>query len=92
MAGKADIVDHVAGSTEGLTKKQVAEVFDAVFDCIGNSLAADDRVQVPGFGSFSPSHRAARKGINPMTKKPMTIAASTGVKFKPGKELKEKLN
>ncbi|RMH18466.1 MAG: HU family DNA-binding protein [Acidobacteria bacterium] len=92
MAGKADIVDHVAGTVEGLTKKQVAEVFDAIFECIGNSLAAKDRVQIAGFGSFFTSERKARKGLNPATREVIDIPASTAVRFKPGKELKEKVN
>lgn len=91
MAGKADIVDYLANSAE-LTKKQAAEAFDAVFDYIGKNLAGGDRVQIPGFGTFQTSERKERPGINPKTKEPMTIAASTTVRFKPGKNLKEAVN
>ncbi len=92
MAGKADIVDAVADAVEGLTKKQATEAFDAVFEAISGSLVDGDRVGIPGFGSFSISHRAARTGINPATRQPIQIAASNGVKFKPGKELKDAVN
>ncbi len=92
MAGKTDIIDHVAGSADGLTKRQVTEVFDAIFDTISNSLSAGDRVAITGFGSFQVRERAARQGRNPQTGATITIAASKNVGFKAGKELKEKVN
>lgn len=92
MAGKADIVDAVVNAVDGMTKKQAAETFDAVFSAITDTLADGERVVVPGFGSFSVAHRPAREGRNPATGASMTIAASTQAKFKPGKELKEALN
>ena len=90
MAGKADIVEVLAGN--GLTKKQAAEAFDAVFDTIAKHLKKDERVQIPGFGSFSTSKRSARKGRNPATGATITIKASKNVRFKSGKELKDSLN
>lgn len=91
MAGKSDIVDAVADAA-GLTKKQAGDAFGAVFEAISDHLGNGERVQVPGFGSFTVSERAARTGINPATKQPMHIPASKGVRFKPGKELKETVN
>lgn len=92
MAGKADIVDHVANSLEGLTKKQAAEAFDAIFDQITRALADGDRVQIPGFGTFAVSERKERQGLNPRTKEQITIPASRNVRFKPGKGLKDNVN
>lgn len=92
MAGKADIVDAVVDSVDDLTKKQAAETFDAIFEVITDTLADGERVSVPGFGSFSITHRAERQGRNPATGASMTIPASNQVKFKAGKELKEAVN
>ncbi|MEM8964076.1 MAG: HU family DNA-binding protein [Acidobacteriota bacterium] len=92
MAGKADIVDHVANQVEGLTKRQVADVFDSIFDSIGTTLEQGERVSISGFGSFTVAERAAREGRNPKTGEPIQIPASRNAKFKPGKELKERLN
>jgi len=92
MAGKADLVDHVAASVAGITKKQAGEALDAVFGYISKQLADGDRVQVPGFGTFTVSERKARQGRNPKTNEPMTIPASKGVRFKPGKGLKDVVN
>ncbi|MCB1007472.1 MAG: HU family DNA-binding protein [Acidobacteria bacterium] len=92
MAGKADIVDYIAGSVDGLTKKAAGEAFDAAIEAIVKGLKKGERVQVPGFGSFSVNKRAARKGRNPATGATITIKASKNVRFKAGKELKDTLN
>ena len=92
MAGKSDIVDHVVGSVEGLTKKQAGETLDAIFSYIGEQLAGGDRVQVAGFGTFTVSERGERQGRNPQTGEPMTIAASKNARFKAAKALKDSLN
>ena len=92
MAGKADIVNHVFETVDGLTKKQSQEAAEAVFGFIAQTLAGGDRVQVAGFGTFQVTHRAARKGLNPKTKESIDIPASNNVKFKAGKQLKEGVN
>lgn len=91
MAGKGDIVDVVADRS-GLSKSQAADAFDAVFEAIAEHLERGERVQTPGFGSFSVSERAARMGRNPKTGEEIQIAASKNAKFKAGKDLKERLN
>jgi DNA-binding protein HU-beta len=92
MAGKADIVDYIADNVEGISKRQATEAFESAIESICMHLEKGDRVQVPGFGSFSVSERAARTGRNPKTGESIEIAASKNVKFKPGKELKDSLN
>ncbi len=92
MASKADIVEHIASKVDGMTKKAAGEAFDAVVEAISKALRKGDRVQMPGFGSFSVSKRAARKGRNPATGATITIKASKNVRFKAGKERKETLN
>lgn len=91
MAGKADIVDYLAAEVD-LTKSQAGDVYDALFDYITDTLADGDRVQIAGFGSFSTVERAAREGRNPRTGEKIPIPASTGVRFKPGRNLKDAVN
>ncbi len=91
MAGKADLVENVAGNVD-LTKKQAGEAVESVFGYIASTLAGGDKVQIPGFGTFSVSARAERQGRNPRTGEPMTIAASNVARFKPGKGLKDAVN
>ncbi len=92
MAGKADIVDHLVSEVEGITKKAASDAADAVFGYISQQLAKGEKVAIPGFGTFSVSFRAARKGRNPQTGAPLDIPASTGAKFKAGKSLKDAVN
>lgn len=92
MAGKTHIVDAVADSVDGISKKQAGEAFDAVFGSITKFLRKGEKVTIPGFGGFSVSHRAARKGRNPATGKEIQIKASKNARFKAGKDLKTSVN
>ena len=92
MAGKAELVNSIVDSVDGLNRRQAAEVFEAVFGAIVASLKAGESAKVPGFGSFTVSERAARKGRNPATGASINIRASKSVRFKAGKELKESVN
>jgi len=92
MAGKADIVNAVVDNVEGLTRRQAAEALEAVFAAIAEAVRTGEGAKVPGFGSFSLSERAARKGRNPATGESINIKASKTVRFKVGKELKEAVN
>jgi DNA-binding protein HU-beta len=92
MAGKADLVNSIADSVEGLTRRQATEALEAVFAAIVDALRNGESARVPGFGSFAVSERAARKGRNPATGESISIKASKSVRFKVGKELKEAIN
>jgi DNA-binding protein HU-beta len=92
MAGKADLINSLADSVEGLTRRQATAAFEAVFGAITDALKSGEGAKIPGFGSFSVSERAARKGRNPATGASITIKASKSVRFKVGKELKESVN
>ncbi len=91
MAGKADIVEAVADGA-GLSKKQAADAVQSLIDSISSHLQDGDRVQLPGLGSFSVSHRAGRTGRNPKTGESIEISASNGVRFKVSRPLKDALN
>lgn len=91
MAGKADITESVADGA-GLTRKQAADAVQAVIDSISEHLQNGERVQLPGLGSFSVSHRAGRTGRNPKTGEPIEIAPSNVVRFRVSGPLKDALN
>ena len=88
MANKAELVSEVAAKTK-LTKKDVSEAVDAVFEAIQEDLAKGEKVQLIGFGTFEVRDRAARKGRNPQTGAEIEIPASMVPAFKPGKALKD---
>ena len=88
---KADLVDFVAGES-GLTKKDTRAVIGTVMDGIKAGLAADGKVTLVGFGTFSTVHREARTARNPQTGEPVDVPAKNVVKFKASKALKETVN
>ncbi len=87
---KTDLVAEVAKRT-GISKKDAESAVGAALDAIADTLAAGDKVQIVGFGSFETRTRAARTGLNPRTREPVEIPASTVPLFKPGKALKDKV-
>lgn len=90
---KAELVDIVAEKVDGVTKAQVAEVYEAIFDTIVRAVKEDEkhRYLVNGFGTFDLRHREARKGRNPQTGAEMEIAAQTTMGFRPAAALKDKI-
>ena len=87
---KTELVAAVAEKA-GLSNKDAAKAVAAVFDAIADSLKAGDKVALVGFGTFSVKERAAREGINPLTKEKIQIAASKAPAFKAGKAFKDML-
>ena len=88
---KTELVAAMAEKT-GLSKKDAESALKAFIDTVTDELKAEVKVQLVGFGTFEVAQRAAREGINPLTKQPMKIAASKAPKFKAGKGLKDTLN
>lgn len=88
---KSEIIALIAEDTE-LSKADVERVYNATFDLFKDELAKGNKISVSGFGTFDISERAEREGRNPQTGETIKIAASKSVKFKAGKELKEKVN
>lgn len=87
---KAELIDAIAASSK-LSKADSKRALDAFIEVTTKALKKDDRVALVGFGSFSTSKRAARKGRNPQTGKEITIKAKKVVKFKAGAELSSKV-
>jgi DNA-binding protein HU-beta len=88
---KADLVNSIAGDT-GLKKVEAERALKATISAIQSALVGGKKVTLVGFGTFSVSHRAARMGRDPQSKKPIQIPASNSIKFKPGKAMKEAVN
>lgn len=84
---KAKLVEQMARVTK-LSKSTCKECLEAFISTVGNALKQNKTVSLTGFGTFSVMKRKSRLGINPVTKKKMTIPAKKVPKFKPGKALK----
>ena len=85
---KAELVDALAEETE-LSKRQIGEIVDLVFDNIRNALAAGDKVQLIPFGSFVVRDRKKREGRNPKTGAKLMIPARRVPAFTAGKGLRD---
>ena len=86
---KADLIEAVAKECN-LSKRQASEAVEATLSNIKRGVKKDG-VQLIGFGSFTMTKRKGRTGRNPQTGEPIKIAPSKTVRFKPGKEFKDKL-
>ena len=80
---KTDLIAKIAEGA-GLNKVDAKKALEA----IAGAVKAGDKVALIGFGTFSVAERAARKGINVLTKKTINIPAKKVVKFKAGADLK----
>jgi len=88
---KADLVDAIA-SRANVSKAQAQTIVEDVFELISEGLTRGDKIDLRGFGTFSVSEKAARTGRNPQTGDPINIPARRVPAFKPGKELKDRVN
>lgn len=87
---KGDLINKIADEA-GLSKADASKALDAVLNGVTGTLSSGGKVTLVGFGTFSVSQRAARKGRNPQTGQEINIPAKNVVKFKPGKELSDKV-
>ena len=88
---KGEFIKAVAEGA-GLTQKDAGAFYDAMLDVIVSQLKSGDKVTLMGFGTFELKKKAAREGINPLTKKPIKIAASNVPAFKLGGSFKDLFN
>lgn len=88
---KAELIVALAEKAD-LNKKDAEKVLNAFVDTINESLAAGEKVQLIGFGTFDVKERPARVARNPRTGDEIKVAASKAPVFKAGKALKDKIN
>ena len=89
---RSELVAIVAEANPHLTMRDVERIVATIFDEITNALAEGRRVELRGFGAFSTRARDARTGRNPRTGTAVKVDAKRVPYFKPGKELRERLN
>ena len=85
---KADLIQKVAKKTNS-NQAMTGKVIDSTLAEIRSLLGKGGTISFTGFGSFSVSKRARRKGRNPQTGKEMIIPASKVARFRAGKALRE---
>lgn len=89
---RSELVQKIASENSDLRLEEVERIVDAFFDSIVDQLASGGRVELRGFGAFSTRSRESRTGRNPRTGAPVAVKAKSVPYFKPGKEMRERLN
>ena len=88
---KSQLIKAVAEKSE-LSQKQVAETWNLIEATILENLAAGEKVQLSGFGTFEVRERAERKGRNPKTGEVVSVPSCKYLAFVPAKAVKDALN
>jgi len=89
---KSELIDRLAQQQTHLSHKDVELAVKLLLERISQALTEEERIEIRGFGSFSLHRRPARVGRNPKTGEPVSIPAKYVPHFKPGKELRERVN
>ncbi len=89
---KSELIEVIAKKQRHLPAKDVELAVKHLLDLMGNSLAAGERIEIRGFGSFSLHYRPPRMGRNPKTGEAVALSGKHVPHFKPGKELRERVN
>lgn len=89
---KAEIIDAVYDKVSGISKKEAAEIVEAVFDTMKDVLAEGEKIKISGFGNFVVREKKERIGRNPQTGSPIPISARRVLTFKHSQVLRGALN
>ena len=89
---KSELIEKIAAVQSQLSAKDVELAVKMMLDHMAEALAEGDRIEIRGFGSFSLHYRAARLGRNPKTGEKVELVGKYVPHFKPGKELRERVN
>ncbi len=92
MATKSEIIDGLARRQRHLAHHDVELGVKEILEHIGTSLALGQRIEIRGFGSFSLHFRPPRQGRNPKTGQSVALPGKNVPYFKPGKELRDRVN
>ena len=89
---RSELVQKVAAAHPDLSPREIESIVTTFFDEIVARLAEGGRVELRGFGAFSTRARDARTGRNPRTGDTVDVDAKRVPYFKPGKEMRSRLN
>ncbi len=89
---KSELIERIAAVQSQLSSKDVELAVKMILDHMAEALSTGERIEIRGFGSFSLHYRAARLGRNPKTGEKVQLAGKYVPHFKPGKELRDRVN
>lgn len=89
---KSELIEMIANEQNHLAFKDVELAVKCMIEQMGQALSSGERIEIRGFGSFSLHYRPARIGRNPKTGDSVALAGKYVPHFKPGKELRDRVN
>ncbi len=89
---KSELIEVLARKQSQLAYRDNELAVKTILEYMSASLSSGERIEIRGFGSFSLHFRPARSGRNPKSGEPVSLPAKYVPHFKPGKELRERVN
>lgn len=89
---KSELIEAIAAKQTQLAHKDIDLAVKTLLEHMAQSLSNGERIEIRGFGSFSLHYRPPRVGRNPKTGEAVKLPAKHVPHFKPGKELRERVN
>lgn len=89
---KSELISNIAQQMTDLPEYQIADAVNCVVDLLGEALSDNQRIEIRGFGSFALRHRKPRQAHNPKTGEKLMTQDKHSAHFKPGKELRDRVN
>ena len=89
---KSELIESLSSQLSHLAVKDVELAVKCIVEQMSETLSTGERIEVRGFGSFSLHHRAPRMGRNPKTGDAVSLTAKYVPHFKPGKELRDRVD
>jgi integration host factor subunit beta len=89
---KSELIEVLARKQSQLAYRDIELAVKTILEYMSASLSSGERIEIRGFGSFSLHFRPARSGRNPKSGEPVSLPAKYVPHFKPGKELRERVN
>ena len=87
---KGELVDAIA-SDANISKTDAEGALNAIINAVQSAITAGEKVTLPGFGTFSPTLRKARTGMDPRTRAPLHIPERKSAKFSVGSKFKARV-
>lgn len=89
---KSELIERLEGRQRELSGQDVSRAVNALLEHMSATLAVGGRIEIRGFGAFALRRHPARVGRNPRNGESVAIPARHAPHFKPGKELRERVN
>lgn len=89
---KSELIEKIAANNDALPIKTIESAVKTLLEQLSESLETGQRIEIRGFGSFSLHYRKPRQGRNPKTGDSVKLDGKFVPHFKPGKELRDRVN